>query len=85
MINYGNLEILRYRICKYGIYHVYLNDENDNLIRLFISPMEFTKWYDKKGKTKLEQEPYKNVLNMLKKYQKEIGKKIWYDDIYDLY
>jgi hypothetical protein len=47
--------------------------------------MEFTKWYDKKGKTKLEQEPYKNVLNMLKKYQKEIGKKIWYDDIYDLY
>jgi hypothetical protein len=85
MINYGNLEILRYRICKHGIYHVYLNDENSNLLRLFISPMEFTKWYDEKGKTKLEHEPYKNVLILLKEYQKEMGKKIWYDDIYDLY
>jgi len=85
MVNYENLEILRYRICKHGIYHVYLNDENSNLLRLFISPMEFTKWYDEKGKTKLEHEPYKNVLILLKEYQKEMGKKIWYDDIYDLY
>lgn len=85
MENYGNLEILRYRICKYGIYHVYLNDEGDNLLRLYISPTEFTKWYNKKGKTKLQNEPYKNVLLLLKEYQKEMGKNIWYDDIYDLY
>jgi len=85
MINYGNLEILRYRICKHGIYHVYVNDENSNLLRLYISPIEFTKWYNEKGKTKLEHEPYKNVLILLKEYQKEMGKKIWYDDIYDLY
>jgi hypothetical protein len=85
IMNYENLTILKYRICKYGIYHVYAKNEEENLLRLFVCPKEFSNWYDTLNKTNLSHEPYENVLALLKQFYRVKGSKIWYTDIYKLY
>jgi len=72
MFDIDELDVFKYRVDQYNIYHIYFYDLNDCINRLFLSGNYVQKWFFKEHSLVLIDEPEKEVIRLLNLYKKEL-------------
>lgn len=82
MVDIDELEVFKYRIDQYNIYHVYFYDLEDRINRLFLGGNYVEKWFYKEHSILLVDRPKNEVVRLLNLHKKELP---WTLDLDSLY
>lgn len=82
MVDIDELEVFKYRIDQYNIYHVYFYDLEDRINRLFLGGNYVGKWFYKEHSILLVDRPKNEVVRLLNLHKKELP---WTLDLDSLY
>ena len=82
MVDIDELEVFKYRIDQYNIYHVYFYDLYERINRLFLVGNYVEKWFYKEHSILLVDRPKNEVVRLLNLHKKELP---WTLDLDSLY
>jgi hypothetical protein len=82
MFDIDELEVFKYRIDQYNIYHVYFYDLDNRINRLFLGGNYVQKWFYKEHSIVLIDKLQEDVIKLLNLHKKELP---WTLDLESLY